>query len=266
MLTSIEDLKTWFLGNQRPYFTLYVLAGGSRKNIVARNTTEGDMDAAWKLLELHVTIQTKAAPVTMELITGTGGDKLNNPFTTEIRINPFSIPGNPALMHPGIAGFGMNYPGVQSIGFAGIQSKGDLDEYLAGERKKWELEKRVEDLENAQSDDVEKWEKVLDKINESPALSGVIQMIAGRVLGGGTMPASVGSHAPPAHYQPTQPAENPVYDDDTDHDTEYEQEMTDLMNATDMSDLELVKRINAFRKNDPTTFGVIVQQLKNQPA
>lgn len=184
-ITSIEDLRTWFEANQkgekRPFFTIYRGTEQKTDRMIFRNETEGEPDAAWHMMEEMLEMQSGQNAVFRVFITPQS--KGNMGTHTLYRI------ANGAVNNPGIAGIG-NY-GI--YGSLGEMVKAEVEK----ERKMWELERRLEDMQAAQDAKVGQMESFLEDFK--PVLIEWGRMFGARMLGGGgnaapTPPPMAGNH------------------------------------------------------------------------
>lgn len=171
-LTSIEAVRTWWeADDERPYFVLF---RGSRSpkpvDIIVRNDSIENAADAWDYLEQMLTINS-----------GEGGD-----FTILRTDKPKSNYGHRAVVvlnpSPQAAVSGL-MPGMPFIG-AGQ----NIQSYIAGEiekeREKWDLAKKVEDLEAAINAGQEGGpiERFLNRLLESPKIDGILDVVLSKVL------------------------------------------------------------------------------------
>ena len=168
-IRNIATLKKWFLSNGVPFFTLSY--AGQANQIIQRNTAIEELDQAWELLETNVLGQAEYGRATMSLIVYNKGSGANNPIgRTNIDILPINQQnGNQ------VAGIGQ-LP-------AGYMDKSEVQKLIDDAKEKWELEKRLEDLEiqiSNPADVTEKWIQGIERIGASP-LGQVIMM---KLLGG----------------------------------------------------------------------------------
>ena len=175
-IRNIKSLKQWFTDVGKPFFTLSY-TGGSANQVILRNTAIDDMEAAWSLLERQVLAQSEVGRATLQLI-AYGKDKANNPDgRTNIDISPNQ---ESATALAAISG--------PRVGYYADESQ--IDALLSKERAKWDMEKRMEDLEaqlNAPSEDwSEKLMVGIERISATPLGAVLI----GKFLGG-SMPMPV---------------------------------------------------------------------------
>ena len=189
----MEDLEKWFKANAYPQFIL-AYANGKGENQILKNEGDGaisDIEEAWEMLRDMIEAQVRSGRAILEVKVFPKGGKYH-PLRTQIDM---SAGGNPYLP-ASVAGIG-NLPNV------GI-SEAKLAEALAVEREKWEMERRIEDLEariNAPSN----WmERALQIIGENPPLATMVQTVISGVMKmpgvasvmNGTPAAATGTQAP----------------------------------------------------------------------
>lgn len=183
-IRNIKSLEKWFRTIGAPYFTLSY-AGGAANQVILRNTAVGDMDTAWEQLETQVLAQSEVGRATMHLIVYNKEKGANNP---DGRTNIDMSPNQAAV---GVAGIGS----LQTGYFDESKIAGMIEEAKAKEREKWEMERRIDDLEaqiNAPSDDwTEKLMAGIERIGATP----FGQMIAMKFLGGPLPQMPVGNVA-----------------------------------------------------------------------
>lgn len=245
-ITSIEGVKDWFLANKRPFFTLYLM--GSSEKVIYRNTEITDMDVAWAEMERQIMLQSQGGLAALKIY---ATDKQNNPngVTTYIRIFGGNQYGG-AVQMPGIAGTGG--------GILGINSKDDLDRYIAEKQEIWSLRRDIEDMRAAQTAEVAKWERVLDKISESPQLAGIARIVVDRVTAAflPSAPAVAGAQPAPATDN-SAPANQSVPDDE--YEEKLNQELDTLETETGMQAPAVLKKLNELRRQNPEMFNALMQ-------
>lgn len=177
-ITSLDDLQTWFTGLKHPRWNLY-RGHQERKGhstLIYKQTDESlDMATSWDTLRNMI-----------EMNSGTGGQ-----FTVYV---PTVANGNQGMsvlvsinmqQHSGRG----TMPAVSGTGYGlGMIPVEKVQEEIQKERKIWELEKRLEDMESAQEaglgiNDILK--ENLRGIDFNPIISGIVAMAAQRF---GVMP------------------------------------------------------------------------------
>jgi len=188
-ITSIEHLERWFRGNALPYFTLKYAGPGER--VIFRNDGAiDDMETAWDELRHQVEMQGASGRAMLEVLVFKKG-KANHPVRTNIDIR--NMPAN--SQNGNIAGL----PG----GIANVGDYVDMKVRLAM------LERDNEDLMQQIDNPANTWERVIDKLSESPHLAGLAQMLISGLMKPGA-PAQVGKQQqqqqPQPDYEPPQGA------------------------------------------------------------
>lgn len=178
-ITNMEDLHAWFEANQkgekRPYFTIYRGTEQKPDRMVFRNETEGETDAAWDMMENMLEMQSGHNSLFRVFITTV--PKGNVGMSTLFRV------ANGAVSNAGVAGIGS----FGIYGSLGEMVRSEVDK----ERKMWELERRLEDMQAAQDAKVGQMESFLEDFK--PVLVEWGRMLGARMLGGnGAAP-----HVPP---------------------------------------------------------------------
>lgn len=199
-MTSMESIRTWWEADpERPYFSLYRGTRGTKpSDIIIRNDTLGELEPAWEMLEQMLTINS-----------GEGGE-----FTilrTDKPKSNYGMKGVVVLSHatatPAIAGI----PGMPFIG-AGH----NIQTYIAGEiekeREKWDLAKKVEDLEAAiNAGQQGSWlDRIGEKIIEGDTLNNLVNLIVAKLM----------PQAPKASHVAVSGAPGAATDDQFQYDTE----------------------------------------------
>lgn len=180
-MTSMEAIRTWWEADrERPYFTLYRGARATKaSDIIVRNDTIEDLEPAWDMLEQMLTINSSE-----------GGE-----FTvlrTDKPKSNFGMKGVVVLNHahatPSVAGI----PGMPFIG-AGQNIQSFIAGEIEKEREKWDLAKKVEDLEAAINAGQEGGpiERFLNRLLDSPKIDGILDVVLSKVF------------APPSGAQPS---------------------------------------------------------------
>lgn len=165
-IRNITSLKKWFNTVGSPFFTLSYL--GQANHVILRNTAVEDMGEAWDMLETQILAQAEYGRAQMHLITYKKSGGANNPDgRTNIDMQPLQEGRN-------MAGIGST-PG-------GYMDESKVQGILDKAREKWELEKRLEDLEaqiNSPNDWTEKLMEGIERIGNTP----IGQMLAMKFLG-----------------------------------------------------------------------------------
>lgn len=185
-ITSIDDLKRWWDADPtKPYWSLYRGLRYNKTDVLVRNTTIEDPDEAFKLLEDMIQVNG-----------GAGGDfviaRSEKPLSNYVEKAYLSLHAHGAM--PGVAGYPAPYPGMA---LAGIPAGKSLDDVLAerinSEREKWELSKKVEDLEGSIQGMQEGTgiERVFNRLLDHPKLDAMVDILLTRLLGPKPAPANV---------------------------------------------------------------------------
>lgn len=165
MITSLPSLRTWFLDNQKPYFTLY--QNGVSRAIIARNETIEDMSQAWNHLETNVLAQAEGGAANIRVYV-TEKPKHNHGLETEARIPP--LVGQPGAA--GIAGLPVGYVDENKV--AGM---------IKAEQEKWKLEQRIKELEADRDNDTKDWTETMvngiERIARTPLGAALVQKLLG---------------------------------------------------------------------------------------
>lgn len=167
MITSLPSLRTWFLDNQKPYWTLY--QNGANRAIIARNETVEDLNQAWNVLETNVLAQAEGGTANVRVYV-TDKPKHNHGLETEARILPLvAQPGQ-----VGIAGVPAGY--VDESRVAGM---------LRDAEEKWELKQKIKELEAERDNQPTDWTETMingiERIAQTPLGAALVQRFLGGV-------------------------------------------------------------------------------------
>jgi hypothetical protein len=171
-IRNIATLKKWFFSNGVPFFTLTY--SGQTNQVIQRNTAIEELDEAWSLLETNVLAQAEYGRATMHLIVYNKTSGPNNPTA---RTNIDVLPMNPT------PNYGM--PGIGSIP-SGFVDESKIEGMINEAREKWDMERRLEDLEaqikNPNDDWTEKMMTGIERIGATPFGQALIMKFFGGAL------------------------------------------------------------------------------------
>ncbi len=155
-ITNIEALEKWFKSNNLPYFSLKYAGQGEK--IIFRNELWDDIEEAWEHLRDQVTAQADGGRAMLELLVYNKG-KANHPLRTniDIRVQPTSVAG------------------IAGIGFPGLY--GNMEGYIAQRIELEMLKRDNEELQAQIENPTNTWERIIDKLGNSPHLSGIAQVL-----------------------------------------------------------------------------------------
>lgn len=159
-IRNLNSLKKWFYANGKPFFTLNY--AGQVAQVIMRNTVKEDLDQAWEMLSDAVETQAEYGRATLHVIVY-DKDKSNNPAArTNIDVLP-------------------NQSAVQVAGIGSIPGYGvDVEKAIADAREKWELEARIQALENQEPDDiVEKFISGIERVAATPLGMAIVSRFMG---------------------------------------------------------------------------------------
>ena len=156
-ITNIEQLEKWFRAGNLPFFSLKYAGTGDKT--IFRNEVWEDMEDAWEQLRNQVEAQASAGRAMLEILVYKKGSA-NHPLRTNVDIRPGYYPAQAGISGPGM------YPQM------GI---GNVQEYVTKEVRIAMLERDNEDLRNEINNPANTWERILDKVSESPNLAGIAQ-------------------------------------------------------------------------------------------
>jgi len=226
-IRNIATLKKWFYANGVPFFTLTY--AGQANQIVQRNTAIEDMDDAWSLLETNILGQAEAGRANMHVIVYNKASGANNPIA---RTN-LDIWSNQANQTGNVAGIG-SLP----VGGVGYIDESKVNGLIAEAKEKWELEKRLEDLE-AQISNPNDWTDKLLTGLERIGATPFGQAIAAKFLG--LQMPSPGTATI---------AGTPNSDTDTSGDT-FDEDISHTAALLGVDDITLAKKLRKLVQNDP---------------
>lgn len=211
MITNIQSLRSWFLDQKRPYWSLN--NNGVGRGLIARNESIEDVDTAWTLLETNVLAQAEGGIANVKIFV-TDKPKHNHGMETEARILPaYSLQ---TAGQPGIGNLPANY-----------MDESKIQGMIADAKEKWELERRIDEMEaalSAPSGWVDKLMEGVERIGSTP----LGQMLAARLMG---VPPTAMANVAAAPGVPFTGAAAPSTEGDDDGE-EYGEKFYDDMEAT----------------------------------
>ncbi|MEL6142958.1 MAG: hypothetical protein AAFU67_15220, partial [Bacteroidota bacterium] len=173
-LTSIEDLKTWFELQNKTNWNLYrglLTKIQNAPSIIHRQDDDTiTVEESWKILEDLLGMYARG--VGRFTIFVKDGKASSRGFQQHIElVNTSSAAGING--HPGVSGY---------------VPKDAIKEAITEERKKWELERRIEDMEAAMDANQSIGERVVDHVFNNvdinafaPAINGLFASLAGAI-------------------------------------------------------------------------------------
>jgi hypothetical protein len=169
-ITDLQSLKNWFVEQKKPYWTLYNNSNVSR-SIIARNESIEDIDASWQTLRGNIESVSRGGPANIRVFV-TDKAKHNSGFEVEARI--FS----------GMPGMEMAMPGMPGIAGhpAGMIDESRVNGMIEAAREKWELEAKIQQLENAQEPEanwIDKLTESVERIGATPLGAVLMQRLMG---------------------------------------------------------------------------------------
>lgn len=195
-ISDISAVETWFRQLGKPNWKL--LRGFHDKtrgkaSIYVQDQEGMDMDEAWELLQNMIEINSSGGgQFTIFVPTSTSGQGQS----IFLQIGEVGSTGSPKVA------------GAPAVGYV---PKSEVAELIAKERKMWELERRLEDMEAAAGANAEWTDVIKEKIAEvdlTPVIAGLTQMFARR---GVSLQGTQGDYQPP---QAEAPADGYQYDGD----------------------------------------------------
>lgn len=188
-ITDLEHLKRWFFGNGHPYFFINYQGAGNRK--IYQNESIEEMQEAWEELEYQVKSQTGHGRAMLEVVQYAKG-KQNHPVRTYIDMRSDAQAQGTAM-----AGIG-NFP-----------AQGYPANYVQDQIKMALMEKELEDMRAALESPSNVFENIVDKIGQSPHLSGLVNNLVSALFGQKGAVPSMPVNGHPGAQQPTAQATQP---------------------------------------------------------
>ncbi len=190
-ITNLENLKVWFMEGKFPFWTLYrgnPVTKATNEATVARNPDIDDMEESWTMLE--------------KLLSSFE----NGVFTVYAKPKYDGNLGNKTLFTTGIVL--EDNPGISGVGIKGLSPYiGSIDQILEKEKKTWELERKVEDLETAMIGKQSIGDRIfgLLEANMEPIINNLLPMLLQKLS---PQPGTIGGPVK----QPISSSENNVED------------------------------------------------------
>jgi len=207
----------------------------NRSTIIYKNESEEDLDESWRMLAEMIQINSGAGG---NFTIYVPGKSLNHGFSSFF-VSPNTLPARTS----GLSGIEAGYA-------PGMVPKNELKELLEKERKMWEMERRLEDMETAQSASLSGMERVVNNLLEDGTMGAILQQVA--LAGINILAAKLGVGAQPAAVSMSgfgQP------DDDTEEDTEdYAINLIDRFRPHFQSEQEMrifLNKVLAFFEKNP---------------
>lgn len=218
-ITNIQALKTWFYTTGKPFFTLRYYKPGAAGEVVARNKNEDDLTKAWELLEANVLGQAANTRALLQVFVYDQGKENNYTALTNVDMQPGGV-------QTAVAGIG-SLPGMYG-------HHGSFEAALKAEREKWEMEKRIDDLEAA-LEAPKDWGEQITGIFERISTTPVGNVLIARIMGVPMTP------------QAAAPIAGPVGDaEDT-----FEEDLNVTTEALGVSDTELMAKLRRLVEAQP---------------
>lgn len=234
MITNIASLRTWFLEGskslERPFFVLN--QNGAGKTMIARNDTITDLDQAWALLETNILAQAEGGVANVRVFI-TDKPKHNYGLETEARIMP--LYAAQTSVQPGIGALPPGYVEESKI-------KGILD----AEREKWDLERRLDDLE-AQLAAPKNWTESLMEGIERIGATPLGQVIIAKLVG---VTPTAQMAASPINGTPSTSGASKL-DNEEDYDDNFYQNIEDTAAILGVDEKTLASKIATLVKQNP---------------
>lgn len=231
-ITNIEQLERWFKSANLPFFTLKYAGTGDK--VIFRNEAWEDMEEAWEQLRNQVEAQASAGRAMLEILVYKKGGA-NHPLRTNLDLRPGYYPAQQGIAGPGYVGA---FPGI-----------GSVQDYVQQQVKIAMLERDNADLQAELSNPANTWERVLDKIAESPHLAGIAQMFVHGVMSR-FAPAAAPVMAAPVNGVP---AQEEAYPDDMYNNLE------EAANILDTTPEAIAAKVAQLVKQNPETAKMLLQ-------
>lgn len=218
-IRNISSVKQWFFDVGEPLFTLSY--AGTSNQAIMRNTVKTDLNEAWDMLERQLQYQAESGRAMMQVITYRKESGANNPTgRTFIDLQP----GPPQAQFAGIG----QLP-------SGYMDEAKVQGLIREAKEKWEMERRIEDLEEQAKNPADPTDKIIQAIERIGA-TPIGQMFAARLLGM-PVPAITGTPEAPA-------------DGDSDSDT-FEDDIAATADILGVSDATLAARLRRLVEAQP---------------
>lgn len=168
-ITEINRLRNWFYNNNQPFFLLRYYHPGKAGDVIIRNESIPELDPAWEKLSTEVLSQAEAGRALLQVLVWGPGKTANNYAALtnlDMRIVPVAMAGIGSL------------PG-------GYMDESKVQGLIQDAREKWELERRLEDLENQinnPGDWIEKSMHALERIGATPIGVALVSKLLGTPL------------------------------------------------------------------------------------
>lgn len=233
LIASMEALESWFKANKRPYYSLYSGTEVKQDKFIRRNEEVDDIDQAWSSLE--ETLNWYEDGIFHVFVT----DKAKTSLGAHCNFRY----GNPA------SGMPTRINGAGGGGFSGLY--GSPQEWLAEQKRTWELEKRLDDLEASKSASLGHIDRFLENLVERPEIYNMIQMLGMKFLGSKPLP--------PAQPQPNRQPDNApngmaatddLADDGHDYDR-IEPALDTLQKAMGVESADVIEKLAAWANQNP---------------
>ena len=170
-ITNIDNLREWYFANATPFFGLRYFVPGKAGETIMRNESEADMSAAWEKLSREVLSQ------------AANGRALLQVYVYEKTPNNYKALTNMDIRQGGLS----SMPQVAGIGGLqpGFIGKDELETIKAELREKWDMERRIDDLQaaiEAPKDWTESFINGLEKMASNPLGIALISKLTGTTV------------------------------------------------------------------------------------
>lgn len=234
-ITSIEHLERWFKGNGEPYFTLKYAGPGER--VIFRNDGAiEDIETAWDELRHQVEMQGASGRAMLEVLAYKKG-RNNHALRTNVDIRAVTTNAQMA----GINGM----PGSMSSMVDYVDMKVEL---AMLKRDNEELEFRLMEPANT-------WERIIDKVSESPHLAGIAQMLIANLTKTGNASQQIAQQPKPDVEQPQHANGNPNH--------QFEQNILDTSRMLEMDHVTLSAKLKRLVETNPDLAKQILNESGN---
>lgn len=258
-ITNFQDLQSWFkTGYEKgvksseegrettsPYWTLYAVGLGGADKTLAYNDRLTGVEESFKYLADSIRMMNNPAGSMFRVIQ-TYRPRSNNP-TQEVRIQIFE--GNSQAAHhaqPGIGALPAGY--VEESKIAGL---------LEAEKKKWEMERRLDDLEAqlaAPKDWSDSFINGIERIGKTQMGAMLIPMITAKLMG---LPMPPPMPFPAVSGTPTTDDEQEPVDEDVENELD---ELEKMAKANGMSLKEFLGKTVHLARAQPHIVAALAQQ------
>lgn len=230
-ITTIDGLQAWFYDRKIPFWTVRYYKPGGAGEVVARQTTEDNLDASWQQLSRTVADQSRNSRAQLQCMVYSDPKNRNNyDAITNIELSQYGAP-----------------LGAASIGSLPQINESEIESRISGAiqdaRERWELEARIAQLEEegARQDPADKIFSAIERLVNSPLGNALVA----RIMGVPLQPVQVSNVAG----TPTKTAGGP--DSDADQADTFDEDIDVTASTLGISDIELASKLRKLVEANP---------------